>query len=370
MKITKPTLLINEEQVRQNIRKFVTKTRQNNIRFRPHFKTHQSETIGNWFKEYEVSSITVSSLDMAKYFVNAGWQDITIAFPVNIRQLDEINKLANRCKLGLLVDSVDSASILAEKVTNSLSVWIEIDQGYHRTGVHDDDTLVGISEILNDGARLEFSGLLTHAGHAYSAQSVEELQKIHIDSISDLMNKQTILNSQGFEGCQLSIGDTPTCSVSEDFTGIDEIRPGSFVFYDLDQLSLGACIESELAMGVACPVVAIYPERNQIIIYGGAVHLSKEYQITPTGDKSFGRVGLLTQEGWTSSLPDTYVSSISQEHGIIQTNQSVLEKIKLGDLLFILPVHSCLTANLFSNYQTISSEKINKMQSLSLHKKN
>lgn len=363
MNITKPTLLIDEDKVRQNIKKFVAKTNRSKVHFRPHFKTHQSSTIGTWFKEYGISKITTSSVDMAKYFVNTGWQDITIAFPLNIRQMDAVNQLAHKCKLGVLVESVDSTSKLVEKVTTPLSVWIEIDQGYHRTGVQDDNTLLAIAEILEKESLLDFTGLLTHAGHAYSAQSVEELKKIHQSSMLDLKQKQAELQKQGFRKCQLSLGDTPTCSVSDNFTGIDEIRPGSFVFYDLEQLSLGACTESELAMGVACPVVAKYPERNQIIIYGGAVHLSKESQKTPTGEKSFGKVALLSDDGWSSALQNTYVSSISQEHGIIHTDTSTLEKVQIGDILFILPVHACLTANLHNQYRIIKGNMITKMQS-------
>ena len=29
-------------------------------------------------------------------------------------------------------------------------------------------------------------------------------------------------------------------------------------------------------MVIACPVVALHPERKEVIIYGGAVHLSKD----------------------------------------------------------------------------------------------
>ncbi len=364
MNITKPTLVINEQKVRKNIKTFVEKSRRNNIRFRPHFKTHQSETIGSWFKEYGVSAITVSSVDMAEYFVKAGWQDITIAFPVNLRQLDTIHNLANICQLGLLVDSVESASFLARKIEFPLSVWIEIDQGYHRTGVQDENTLIEIANAIDKSSSIKLVGLLTHAGHAYSAQSTTELKQIHIASIRDLQDKQNILRTQGYNDCQLSIGDTPTCSIANDFTGVDEIRPGSFVFYDLEQLALGACTESELAMGVACPVVAKYPDRNQLIIYGGAVHLSKEYQELSSGENSFGKVTYFMESSWSPVLEKVYVKSISQEHGIIQATPEVVGQVQVGDVLFIYPVHSCLTANLFSNFQTLTNKKISKMQSL------
>jgi D-serine deaminase-like pyridoxal phosphate-dependent protein len=72
LKITKPTLIIDEAQVKANIQKMVKKCILNNIRFRPHFKTHQSIRIGKWFRKEGVRKITVSSVDMARYFAEDG----------------------------------------------------------------------------------------------------------------------------------------------------------------------------------------------------------------------------------------------------------------------------------------------------------
>ena len=67
------------------------KAKNNNIIFRPHFKTHQSKKVGEWFREEGVDKITVSSVSMAKYFIEHNWKDITIAFPFNILEIDDIN---------------------------------------------------------------------------------------------------------------------------------------------------------------------------------------------------------------------------------------------------------------------------------------
>ena len=82
VEIEKPAIILDKDRVLWNINKMVLKASKSGVRFRPHFKTHQSFQIGEWFKEHGVSSITVSSVDMAIYFSKYGWQDITIAFPV------------------------------------------------------------------------------------------------------------------------------------------------------------------------------------------------------------------------------------------------------------------------------------------------
>ena len=76
MKVAEPTLIINKNQVIQNIKKIQKKAKQSNIRFRPHFKTHQSEDIGEWFRELGVNCITVSSIRMAECFAQNGWLDL------------------------------------------------------------------------------------------------------------------------------------------------------------------------------------------------------------------------------------------------------------------------------------------------------
>ena len=85
--LERPTLLVNPVIAQQNIAFMAEKARRQGIRFRPHFKTHQSAAVGEWFRQVGVTAITVSSVDMALYFADHGWDDITIAFPVNIRQM-------------------------------------------------------------------------------------------------------------------------------------------------------------------------------------------------------------------------------------------------------------------------------------------
>jgi len=99
--ITKPTLLLDEKKAQHHIANMAAKAQKANVRFRPHFKTHQSAAVGSWFRDYGVSAITTSSVDMAVYFADHGWQDITIAFPLNLRQSRQIAQLAKRVTLHL-----------------------------------------------------------------------------------------------------------------------------------------------------------------------------------------------------------------------------------------------------------------------------
>ncbi|MCA9924250.1 MAG: alanine racemase [Anaerolineales bacterium] len=353
--IIKPTLLLDEKKARHHIAHMTAKARNAQVRFRPHFKTHQSAAIGQWFRYEGITAITVSSVEMALYFADHGWQDITIAFPLNIRQLPQIASLAQRVSLHLLLDNTTAAIALSSQLQTDVSIWLEIDAGYGRTGLPWNalDNITAVSQTVQQLPHLHLTGLLTHAGDTYKARGKTAVLAIHNQTMQRLRHVQSHLQKRGIT-TEISIGDTPTCSLVDTLTGIDEIRPGNFIFYDLMQVQIGACQVDDISVAVACPVVAIYPERHCIAIYGGAVHLSKEVLIGENGRMEYGRIALPTETSWEILHDDSYVYSLSQEHGLIHASDALLQQVKIGDLLCILPVHSCLTANLLKAYQILT----------------
>lgn len=346
--IVKPTLVVSREKARRNIRKMCEKAERSRVFFRPHFKTHQSALVGEWFREFGINAITVSSVSMATYFAGHGWQDITIAFPVNIREIESINDLAGSIQLSLLVESVETVHFLKKNLRHKAGIWIKVDVGTHRTGIEwqNFSEFVTLAQEIQSSPKLSLKGILTHAGHTYRAGSKEEIEKIYQDTVYRMKEIQNHLMTEIDEPVAISVGDTPACSIVENLRGVDEIRPGNFVYYDVMQLEIGSCSAEEIAAAVACPVVARHPARNEIVIYGGAVHLSKEMLISKNGLKHFGMVAPGGGKEWSQFIEDTYVASVSQEHGVIKTTANIVNNIHMGDLLMILPVHSCLAADL------------------------
>ena len=343
MKITKPTLILDKEVCIRNIERMAEKASSNNVKFRPHFKTHQSHEIGRWFRKMGVEAITVSSVSMAKYFALDGWCDITIAIPVNILELDEINTMASQIKINVLVDSIDVVELMDNKLKNAIGIFIKIDTGYHRTGVDaaDLNAIKALVKKIDSSRNLEFKGFLTHSGNTYAAESKDEIVRIYHDSISKLkLLKESFIIE--YPDLKISFGDTPSLSILDEFSGIDEIRPGNFVYYDLMQYELGACDLEDIALKIVCPVISKSINRNEVVVYGGGVHLSKD-RVQLDGRSVFGRVDMINTE---KVVDEIYLRSVSQEHGIIKVPKSYIEKVKYGDLITIIPAHSCLTLNL------------------------
>jgi D-serine deaminase-like pyridoxal phosphate-dependent protein len=359
--IKSPTLLLDPARTRHNMMRIIQKTRNQGLLLRPHFKTHQSLEIGSWFREEGIDRITVSSVGMAYYFLQDGWKDITIAFPVNVRQMEDILNLSRQVTLGLVVVHADAIESLGKQVKNKVNLWIKIDVGTHRTGVRPDDldALDGMIACIGRYQSLHFAGFIGHAGHSYQSRSKDQVQESFSQSVAILSGLKSRYVSKHPE-MLLSVGDTPAVSMLDDLRGVDEWRPGNFIFYDLMQAEIGSCTMDNISVAMACPVVAVHPERQQWIIYGGGIHFSKDFLTLPDGRKYFGRMVTWKDGTWDADrvYDNPFLISLSQEHGVVQCTEQNFHLCKPGDITLWLPVHSCLTADVMGEYLTVDGNAI------------
>jgi D-serine deaminase-like pyridoxal phosphate-dependent protein len=360
--IIEPTLLLDEARCRRNIERMAQKAKANQIPLRPHFKTHQSHTVGDWFRDYGIDRIAASSLRMAHYFAEDGWRDITNAFPTNIREISRINEVASKTQLNLLVEDLGTVQFLEKELHQEVGIFIKADTGYHRTGLgpEDFDLVDQLLAFTGQASKLELKGFLAHAGHSYGAHGHEDIARVHHSSLDTFQLFHDRYDSQ-YPELTYSAGDTPTCSAMDTFPGLSEMRPGNFVFYDLSQWDIGSCELEDIAVAMACPVVAKHPARNEIVVYGGGVHFSKDRRPHPNGPVYYGMLVNWENGNWVTHPENAYLKSLSQEHGIVAADPSLLEKTKVGDILCFLPIHSCMTADLMKRYWTLDGKRLDMM---------
>ncbi len=364
MNIIEPALILDSTKCRSNIRSMVKKALDSGVFFRPHFKTHNSREIGRWFREEGVDKITVSSVKMARYFADDGWDDITIAITFNVLETHKINELLKSGKkINLIIDSDKPLDALKKGLKYEVSIFVKIDTGYNRTGILSDD-IDKIEKVVGsiNGAGMRFAGFLTHSGHSYRATSRNEI----LDIYNDTMRKMDALKKSflsEYPDLMISVGDTPTMSITPDLRGADEIRPGNFVFYDLMQLALGSCKTDQIAVVLAAPVISKNTLRKEVVVHGGAVHLSKEFIPESSGRSNYGQPVILKPDGWGEMLSGSYVASVSQEHSVIRADDIFFNSISIGDVIGIVPVHSCLAANLAGEYLTTDGMRIRRNRS-------
>jgi D-serine deaminase-like pyridoxal phosphate-dependent protein len=358
--IGSPALLLDEDKCRANIKAMAQRAKDAEVLFRPHFKSHQSSAVGHWFREEGVRCITVSSVGMAGYFADYGWRDITIAFPVNIREIEQLKKLSARVKLNLLVEDVETVRHLDLSGIRA-DLFVKLDVGARRTGlpVESVGEIIHLAETINLTKGLVLKGLLTHAGHTYRAVGTEAIQEI-ADQAAATMKQ--LRNFIGDNSLILSWGDTPSCSLMLHNPGFDEWRPGNFVFYDVMQYHIGSCSLDKIAVVMACPVVAVHRNRRQAVVSGGAIHFSKDSIRADNGFELFGYVVEFTGSAWGETVTGAWLGSISQEHGVVNLPEELCNRVKPGDLIGILPVHSCLTVAAMKEMTTLSGYRLHCMK--------
>lgn len=355
--IINPTLIIDTNVMLSNLDRMIAKSKKNNLIFRPHFKTHQSKNVAAYYREKGIDKITVSSVEMARYFAEDGWNDITIAFPTNIRERNQISELHQSIKLNLIADNPETIKAIDSWNLDGIGLFIEVDAGYHRTGIDikDEQQLKRLVDLVRSSTSIIWRGFLLHNGHTYKSRGREQIISTHDESqkLFRVLNDYKKVTPEII----ISMGDTPAFSVIDQFSGFDEMRPGNFIFYDLAQWQIGSCDISDIAVCMACPVVGIYPERGELVVYGGGVHFSKD-RIEIDGKEIFGIPVRINDKGWGEPIKKGYVSSLSQEHGIINLPNSQLVHFNIGDLIGVLPVHSCLAAEASGAYRTLTGQMI------------
>jgi D-serine deaminase-like pyridoxal phosphate-dependent protein len=355
--IERPTLVVDRRRAVRNIERMAGRAAEMGVSFRPHFKTHQCRAVGGWFRDCGVAAITVSSVRMARYFADDGWSDITIAMPLNVRELDAVAQLAERVRLGVLVDSIETVAALAGAVDAGLRVWMKIDTGYGRAGIawDNEERLSGVTRAVLESPGVEFAGILTHNGLTYRARDRDGVLRAHETAMARLRIARDLVSPLAAGECAVSIGDTPAASVVDELPGVDEVRPGNFVFHDLTQAAIGSCSPDDVAVAVACPVVGVYPERRTVLLYGGAVHLSLDSLEGEGEAKTYGSA----VPGWPDEVSaSTAIVSLSQEHGVMAVPPGGANAFRRGQVVPVLPVHSCLTCDLYPAYLTLEGGRL------------
>lgn len=355
-----PSLILDVARVRRNAERMSEVAHRNNVRLRPHIKTHKCVDVARIQTAAHDGAITVSTLAEAKAFALRGFSDITYAVPVERGKFDEaIEILRSGIKLNLLTDDAETAKALdavAGEAGVRFDVFVKIDCGYHRVGVEPHTAeAVEIPRFVSDSKNLDFAGILTHAGHSYNVRTREEIlaiARIERDSMVELAER---LRGMSIEVPTVSIGSTPTMSLIDHLDGIDEIRPGNYIFFDNFQATLGSCSFADAALTVLAAVTHRDLSRNKLVIDAGAVALSKDRG--PVGiDPGCGYGRVLDLDGNETGLR---VAELSQEHGqIISGDGTSVSRFTVGDRLRVLANHSCLTAAQHSHYNVIEDGQI------------
>jgi D-serine deaminase-like pyridoxal phosphate-dependent protein len=363
-----PGLVLDVAKVKRNADRMSQRIKQFGADLRPHIKTHKCIEVARIQTAGHSGAVTVSTLAEARAFAANGFSKITYAVPIEPGKFAEAIEISRDCELSLITDDLDVPDQLntaAKQANVHLDLFLKVDCGYHRCGVEPTDrAATEIPRRISNASNLRFAGILTHAGHSYNCQTkpaVLALAKHERDVMAGFA--ETLRQEVGAVPI-VSIGSTPTIASVDHLDGIDEVRPGNYIFFDAFQATLGSCSFEDCALTVLASVVHRARGeggRRKVIIDAGAIALSKDrgpVHLNP--DCGYGRVLNLMGEDLNLT-----VSEMSQEHGVVIVNdeksengENTFDRLKVGSRVRVLANHSCLTSAQHSYYNVLEGENV------------
>jgi D-serine deaminase-like pyridoxal phosphate-dependent protein len=328
--IITPVAVVDEEVVERNLARMAKLAADHNVKLRPHAKTHKSAYMAQRQMAHGAVGLTCATFTEAEVFADAGVDDLLIAHPpVGKPKLERLAALASRVKrLAVSLDDVGIAKSLPE----SVEVLWEVDPGQHRIGTAPGKpTVEAVQELVRTIGAERFRGLITHGGHVYAATNQNERQLAADQETDGISTTADMLHRAGIEVRELSIGSTPTAGLALR-GGITELRPGTYIYGDANQVMLGSQRLEDSALAVVATVVST-PAPDRAIVDAGSKALSADL-----------RVAGLASHGIVLGREDLTVARLSEEHAVLTPSNAT--GLSIGDRVLIVPSHACTTVNL------------------------
>jgi D-serine deaminase-like pyridoxal phosphate-dependent protein len=345
--IDTPAVLIEAEKLDRNLRKMADYCSQHRIALRPHTKTHKLPEVARMQMRYGAAGISVAKVGEAEVMADAGLTDIVIVYPVwGDSKWRRVAGLARRVRLSVAMDSLAVAEGISRTAVEAgveVGIRVEFDTGFGRCGLHVDDSSIRIAKQVQSLANLRWEGISVYPGHIMGDRVTREHDLIPENSQLDRL--YSLLSGAGISYPVVSGGNTPSAYLSHRFHGINEIRPGTYVFNDRNTADAEAATYDECAATVIATVVST-SVAGRAIIDAGSKTLTADTLLT----------GERKHHGYVQGHPELALYDLSEEHGHLNITEGT--SIRVGDRLRIVPNHICPCINLQQRVFVVSGEQV------------
>lgn len=343
-----PALIIDLDIMERNLCRTAEYARSHGLRLRPHTKTHKIPALGRRQLELGAAGLTVAKVGEAEVMLATGTPDLLVAYPVlRPGRLARLMEVAGRARVTVALDSEIAAGQLSEAAAArglSIGVLAEVDAGLGRMGVAPGAELIDLIRAITRLPGLEYEGLQFYPGQVKELND-EGLRAIGtvaalVDGILDS------LRAAGLPPRIVSGGSTPSLFHSHRIPGMNEIRPGTYIFNDRNTVLAGACTTADCAASIAVTVVST-AKPGQMIVDGGSKTFSSD---RPTA-------GTEVSFGYVVEAPGAVFFKMNEEHGFVDL-RAAGRTFTVGDRVHIIPNHICTAMNLHETVYGIRSGEV------------
>lgn len=330
-----PALVVDLARMERNLDRGAAYASEHGIALRPHIKTHKSPLLAKLQLERGAVGLTCATPYEAEVMSEV-CDDLLVMYPpVGAHRAARLATLALKGRLTVALDSVVAAqdlSFAARAAGSKVSVLIELDAGMHRVGVQTPADAVALGTRVAELDGLDVAGIAFYPGHIRGPVGDHGSQ---IAALGALIGETTrAFGEAGLSADVVSAGSTPTLWTAHQVSGLNEIRPGTYIYNDRTTAEIGACRMDDCALTVLATVVSTAVP-GQAVIDAGAKALGRE----PIRGSSGEGFGCLLDD------PTVTVKSMSEEHGILDLSHSS-RALRVGERVRVVPNHVCIVVHL------------------------
>jgi D-serine deaminase-like pyridoxal phosphate-dependent protein len=343
-----PAVIVDLDVMERNLSRVADYCRTHHLLLRPHTKTHKIPELAKRQIASGATGITVAKLGEAEVMLDAGIDDILIAYPiVGPEKTARLARIAERARIRVSLDSIDAArgiSAAAARQGSKIGILIEMDVGFERCGLSNERDLVNLAHQIAALPALEFKGITFFPGQF----GVEPEERATLRTQVNEILERTIaaFERAGLPLAVVSGGSTPTAYEGGYFYGVNEVRPGTYIFNDRNTVAVSAASLSDCALSVVVTVVSTAVPGRAVVDGGSKTFSSDRFQ---AGDeRGFGIV---------KEDPAAEVERFSEEHGHLNISRSE-RTYRVGDRLSIIPNHVCTTVNMHDEIYGVRGEQV------------
>jgi D-serine deaminase-like pyridoxal phosphate-dependent protein len=330
-----PALVLNAAAVRRNVDRLARYAAKHNIRVRPHTKTHKSQRLAQLQLDAGASGLTVAKYGEAEVMAQV-CDDLLLAYPaLDPWRTQQLASLAQRVTLRVAVDSaeaIERLSAAARQAGSVIGLLVDLDVGMGRTGVASSQAAVALAQQIERTPGTRLDGLFCYPGQIWDAADQQQAALAPI--AARLQEALDRWSQHGLCTAIVSGGSTPTAFQSHLIPQLTEIRPGTYIFNDMNTVRGGYCSFDDCAARIVCTVIS-NAVPGQVVLDGGSKTFSSDL-CAPARDSG---------HGYLVEYPTAKITKLSEEHG--QVDVTSCESLpRLGERVTVIPNHICPCVNL------------------------
>lgn len=333
-----PSLVVYYDRVIHNIESAVEMIGEVD-RFRPHVKTNKSPEVCKLMMDRGIQKFKCATIAEAEMLALCGAEDVLLAYQPVGPKVDRLIKLITNfpnTHFSCLVDNITSGKHISQVAADNniiINSYIDLNVGMGRTGILPGDPTIDLVLSLSKLKGISVKGLHAYDGHIHTVD-LEQRRKECDEGFRKV--EETVINikDKGIE-LQIIAGGSPTFPIHAERPGI-ECSPGTFVFWDKGYSDI-------------CPEQPFLPAA---MLVSRVISKPKEHTIClDLGHKSVAAENPLEKRVFFPEIQDGNFNGQSEEHLVIQGDFA--KGIKVGDVLYGMPIHICPTVALYDSVKVI-----------------